>query len=60
MIEQLRSANQSKLKMALIAVGIASFFVGGALRAILNVGIIFLAVWIFIVIQGEKAQLDDK
>ena len=46
--------------MALIAVGIASFLASGLLRAVLNIGIIVIAIWIVIALQGEKAKLDDK
>lgn len=54
------SVDQSKLKWALIALGVISFFVNGTPRFILNVLIFILAAWILLILRNNGAKQRDK
>ena len=54
MIQKLKSTNPSKLKWALVVLGINSLFVSGFLQVGLNVLIIAVALWFLIALQHER------
>lgn len=60
MFEKLMSVNQTKLKWALVVLGINSFFVDGTPRLILNVLIFIIAFWILLALQRNSPKQRDK
>ncbi len=56
MLERLKSTNPSKLKWALIVLGLNSLFVRGLVQVALNVAIITVAIWFLIALQHDRNQ----
>ena len=55
MFDKLMSVNQSKLKWALVVLGINSFFVSGTLRLQLNIAIFLIALWILVAFPSSSS-----
>ena len=60
MFEKLMSVNVSKLKWALVVLGINSFFFRDTPRLLINIAIFIVALWILLLLQRNSKKQRDK